>query len=71
MVYVASQGPLWSAGGERGLFKTSDGGATWSAVLTISPDTGISDIVFDPKNPDIIIASAYQRRRVQGSPCSR
>jgi photosystem II stability/assembly factor-like uncharacterized protein len=66
IVYAASQGPLWSAGGERGLFKTTDGGATWSAILTISPDTGISDIVFDPKNPDILIASAYQRRRAVG-----
>ena len=62
-VYVASQGPLWSAGGERGLYKTTDGGATWNAVLTISPDTGISDIVFDTKNPDIIYASSYQRRQ--------
>jgi photosystem II stability/assembly factor-like uncharacterized protein len=66
VVYVASQGPLWSAGGERGLYKTTDAGATWTAVLTISPDTGVSDIVFDPKNPDIIFASAYQRRRAVG-----
>ena len=66
VVYVASQGPLWSAGGERGLYKTTDGGATWAAVLTISPDTGISDIVFDPRNPDVIYASAYQRRRAVG-----
>ena len=66
VVYVASQGPLWSAGGERGLYKTTDGGATWAAVLTISPDTGVSDIVFDPKNPDTIFASAYQRRRAVG-----
>ena len=66
IVYVASQGPLWSPGGERGLYKTTDGGATWSAVLTISPDTGVSDIVFDPKNPDILFASAYQRRRAVG-----
>ena len=65
-VYVASQGPLWSAGGERGLYKTADGGGTWNAVLTISPDTGISDAVFDTKNPDIIYASAYQRRRAVG-----
>jgi len=65
-VYVASQGPLWSAGGERGLYKTTDGGATWNAVLTISPDTGISDAVFNPKNPDILYASAYQRRRAVG-----
>ena len=66
VVYVASQGPLWSPGGERGLYKTADGGGTWTAVLTISPDTGISDIVFDPKNPDILFASAYQRRRAVG-----
>ena len=58
VVYVAAQGPLFSAGGERGLYKTTDGGATWTAVLTISDDTGISDIVFDPKNPDVIYASA-------------
>ena len=66
VVYVASQGPLFSEGGERGLYKTTDGGATWSAVLTISKDTGVSDIVFDPRNPDIIFASAYQRRRHVG-----
>ncbi len=66
VVYVASQGPLFSEGGERGLYKTTDGGATWNAVLTISKDTGISDIVFDPRNPDVIFASAYQRRRHVG-----
>jgi photosystem II stability/assembly factor-like uncharacterized protein len=66
VVYVASQGPLFSEGGDRGLYKTTDGGATWNAVLSISKDTGISDIVFDPKNSDIIFASAYQRRRQVG-----
>jgi photosystem II stability/assembly factor-like uncharacterized protein len=66
VVYVASQGPLFSSGGDRGLYKTTDGGATWSAILTISPDTGISDIVFDPRNADVIYASAYQRRRAVG-----
>ncbi|MFB3855444.1 MAG: WD40/YVTN/BNR-like repeat-containing protein [Vicinamibacterales bacterium] len=66
VVYVASQGPLWSPGGDRGLYKTTDGGKTWTAILTISPDTGISDIVFDPRNPDVIYASAYQRRRAVG-----
>lgn len=65
-VYVAAQGPLWSAGGERGLYKTSDGGATWTAVLTISPDTGVSDVVFRPGAPDTLYASAYQRRRAVG-----
>jgi len=66
VVYVASQGPLWSAGGERGLYRTTDGGATWTAVLTVSPDTGISDVVFDVKNPDVLYASSYQRRRAVG-----
>ena len=66
VVYVASQGPLFSSGGDRGLYKTTDGGATWSKVLHISDDTGISDIVMDPKNPDVLFASAYQRRRAVG-----
>src|SRR5688572_18413536 len=65
-VYVASQGPLFSAGGDRGVFKTTDGGATWTRSLFVSDDTGISDIVFDPKNPDIIFAGSYQRRRHTG-----
>ncbi|MEO6238814.1 MAG: hypothetical protein ABIQ52_17600, partial [Vicinamibacterales bacterium] len=66
VVYVAAQGPLWSAGGERGLYKTTDGGNKWARVLHVSDDTGISDIVFDPKNPDILYASSYQRRRAVG-----
>ena len=67
VVYVAAQGPLFSAGGERGLYKTTDGGATWNARrCTISEDTGVSDIVFDPRNPDVIYAAAYQRRRHVG-----
>ncbi|MFK7800071.1 MAG: glycosyl hydrolase [Anaerolineae bacterium] len=62
-VYVASEGPLWSAGGERGVYKTEDGGETWEDVLTIDNDTGVTDLAFDPSNPDVIIAAAYQRRR--------
>lgn len=63
IVYVASQGSVWKAGGERGLYKTIDGGKKWERVLHISDDTGISDIILDPRNPDILIASSYQRRR--------
>ncbi|MFH1177635.1 MAG: glycosyl hydrolase [Acidobacteriota bacterium] len=63
IVYVAAQGPLWGPGGDRGLFKTIDGGKTWKAVLTISENTGVSDVVIDPRDPDLLIASAYQRRR--------
>ena len=62
-VYVAAQGPLWSPGGERGLYKTTDGGKSWKAVLEISENTGVSDIAVDPVNPDVLYVSAYQRRR--------
>lgn len=62
-VYVAAQGPLWNPGGDRGLYKTEDGGKTWQAVLTIGENTGVSDLVYDPRNPDVLLASAYQRRR--------
>lgn len=65
-VWVASQGPLFSEGGERSLYKTTDGGNTWTAALTITKDTGVNDIVLDPNNPDIIYASSYQRRRHVG-----
>lgn len=62
-VYVAAQGPLWAAGGDRGLFKTSDGGKTWSQVLKISDNTGVTDVVVDPRDPQVVVASAWQRRR--------
>jgi photosystem II stability/assembly factor-like uncharacterized protein len=63
IVFVASQGPLWGPGGDRGLYKSTDGGKTWSNVLSISENTGVTDIVMDPKNPDIMYAASYQRRR--------
>ncbi len=63
VVWVAAQGPLWKNGGERGLYRTTDGGATWKAVLTISPRTGVTDVVLDPRNPDVVYAAAYQRQR--------
>jgi photosystem II stability/assembly factor-like uncharacterized protein len=63
VVYVAAEGPLWGPGGDRGLYKTTDGGKNWKAVLTISENTGVADVALDPANPDIIYASAYQRRR--------
>ena len=63
VVYVAAEGPLWGPGGDRGLYKTTDGGKNWKAVLTISENTGVNDIAMDPSNPDILYASAYQRRR--------
>ncbi len=63
VVYVAAQGPLWSDGGERGLYKTTDGGETWKAVLTVGQYAGVSDLIMDPRDPDVLIAAAYQRRR--------
>ncbi len=62
-VYVASQGPLWREGGDRGLYETLDGGATWNRILHIDEHTGVSDLVMDPRNPDVMYASSYQRRR--------
>jgi photosystem II stability/assembly factor-like uncharacterized protein len=63
IVYVAAQGPLWNPGGDRGLYKTTDGGKTWNKVLEIDENTGVSDIAMDPRNPDVIYATSYQRRR--------
>jgi len=62
-IYVAAQGPLWGPGGDRGLYKSTDGGKTWTASLTISENTGVTDVVMDPSNPDVLLAAAYQRRR--------
>ncbi len=63
VVYVAAQGPLWGPGGDRGLFKSTDGGATWDSVLYISKHTGVTDVVMDPRNADVLYAASYQRRR--------
>ena len=63
IVWVAAYGPLWSEGGERGVYMTTDGGATWTKTLDISKHTGISEIQIDPSNPEILYAAAHQRRR--------
>ncbi len=63
VVYVAAQGPLWNTGGERGLYKSTDGGKTWTQSLKIDDKTGVSDLAFDPRDPDVIYASAYERHR--------
>ena len=63
IVYVAAIGPLWSKGGDRGLYKTTDGGKTWNAILTIDEHTGVNDVQMDPRNPDVLYASTFQRRR--------
>lgn len=75
IVYVAAIGPLWKEGGERGVYKTEDGGTTWTQVLKINDDTGVNDMVMDPRDPNVLYASAFQRRRhdyayVSGGPGS-
>jgi len=75
VVYVAAQGPLWKSGGERGLYRTPDGGRRWERVLHINDDTGVNEVHMDPRNPNVLYASAYQRRRhvwtlVNGGPDS-
>lgn len=63
VVYVAAQGPLWGPGGDRGLYKTVDGGKTWTKSLNISENTGVTDVAIDPNDPDTLYAASYQRRR--------
>ncbi|MAN87693.1 MAG: glycosyl hydrolase [Algoriphagus sp.] len=63
VVYIAATGPLWSAGGDRGLYKTTDGGDNWTKILDISEHTGIHEVHLDPRNPNVIYAVAHQRRR--------
>lgn len=63
VVYVAAEGPLWSSGGERGLYKTVDGGTTWELVLEFDENTGVTSAVFAPDDPDTIYAATYERRR--------
>jgi photosystem II stability/assembly factor-like uncharacterized protein len=63
IVYVAAIGPLWSDGGDRGVYKTEDGGKTWNLVLKLDDYTGVNDIALDPRDPNVLYASAFQRRR--------
>jgi photosystem II stability/assembly factor-like uncharacterized protein len=65
-VYVTAIGPLWRSGGDRGLFKTMDGGKTWKNVLHVSDDSGATDMVMDPRKPDTIYVAVLQRRRQVG-----
>ena len=63
VVFVAAEGSVWGPGGDRGMYKTTDGGKTWKKVLEISENSGVNNIVMDPRNPDLMYASSEQRRR--------
>jgi len=63
VIYVASQGPLWAEGGDRGLYKSVDGGETWAKILSGEKWAGVNDVSLDPRNPDIVLASTWQRHR--------
>ncbi len=63
VVYIAAEGSAWGPGGQRGLYKTTNGGETWDLVLEISENTGINNVILDPRYPNIIYATSEQRRR--------
>lgn len=63
IVFVAAEGSAWGPGGDRGLYKTSNGGKNWKKVLTISENTGVNNVIIDSNNPDIMYATSEQRRR--------
>ena len=62
-VFVAAQGPLWSSGGDRGLFKTSDGGESWENVLSAGEWTGVTDVIIDPRDANRLYAATWQHHR--------
>jgi photosystem II stability/assembly factor-like uncharacterized protein len=63
IVWVAAQGSVWGPGGDRGLYKTTDGGRTWNRTLHVNEDTGGTDVAVDPQDPTTLYAATYQRRR--------
>ena len=63
VIWVAAEGPLWTEGGERGLYKSTDGGNTWAKTLGDEAWVGVTDIALDPTNPDQMYAATWQRHR--------
>ncbi|HMN07724.1 MAG TPA: hypothetical protein PKC83_02975 [Gemmatimonadaceae bacterium] len=63
IVWVAAAGDLWAPNADRGVYRTTDGGRTWSRTLFVDSLTGATDIVVDPTNPDVVVAATYQRLR--------
>ncbi|MAJ37239.1 MAG: glycosyl hydrolase [Flavobacteriaceae bacterium] len=62
-IWVAAQGPLWSKGGERGVYKSTDGGSNWKQVLGNNEWTGATDLLIDPRNPQVLYAATWDRHR--------
>lgn len=62
-VYVAAYGPVWSDGGDRGVYKSTDGGETWTCVKSVSQYTGCNNLVMDPRDPKVLYAAFHQRQR--------
>ncbi|MEF8941108.1 MAG: hypothetical protein V5A22_14795, partial [Salinivenus sp.] len=67
VIWVSAQGPLWNSGGDRGLYKTTDGGETWTRTLGDDEWTGATDVVMDPRNPDVLYAATWQRHRTKAA----
>ena len=63
VVFAAAEGSVWGPGGDRGLYKSTDGGENWRKVLEISENTGVNNVVMDPVDPDVMYATSEQRRR--------
>ncbi|MCY4170111.1 MAG: glycosyl hydrolase [Bacteroidetes bacterium] len=63
VIWVAAQGPLWYSGGDRGLYMTTDGGQSWQRTLGDSEWVGVTDVVIDPRDPDVLYAATWQRHR--------
>jgi len=63
IIWVASQGPLWNKGGERGVYKSTDGGKSWQQTLGDSEWVGATDLLIDPRNSDLLYAATWQRHR--------
>ena len=63
ILWVAAQGPLWSSGGERGVYKSMDGGQNWEKVLQVNEWTGATELELDPRNPNVLYAATWQRHR--------
>ncbi len=67
VIWVSAQGPLWDSGGQRGLYKSTDGGENWNKVLGGNEWTGVTDLVMDPRDPDVLYAATWQRHRTKAA----